>query len=253
MKFDFGTYEEFIYKRTYARWLDDANRRETFTETVDRYKDFFIDRVPEDHQAEFTNAIKHIKSFDVMPSMRAFFTAGEALRRDNIAGYNCCAIAIDNIKSFSELLYILMCGTGVGYTVERQVINKLPTIPDTIDNIDKVIVFADSKKGWAEGFNTYIKHLFKGEVTSYDLSKLRPKGARLKTFGGKASGPEPLEMLLKHTENIIQNANGRRLTSIECHDLCCHIASAVVVGGVRRSACISLSNLSDERMRNAKS
>ena len=253
MKFDFGTYETFIYKRTYARWLDKESRREDFDETVDRYGNFFVGKVPEENRGDYTKALNQIKSFDIMPSMRAFFTAGEALKREPIAGYNCCAVAVDTVKTFSEILYILMNGTGVGFSVERQVISKLPSIPDELEKIEKVVVFADSKKGWAKGLDDYLKCLWKGKIPEYDLSKIRPKGERLKTFGGKASGPEPLDMLLKHCLNIISNATGRRLTSIECHDLCCHIANAVVVGGVRRSACISLSNLSDERMRNAKS
>lgn len=252
-KFEFTTYEEFIYKRTYARWIEKESRRETFDETINRYRDFFISRVPKKNQKEYQKAIDHVMSIDIMPSMRALFTAGPALKKENIAGYNCCAIAIDTVKSFSELLYILMNGTGVGYTVERQVISKLPIIPENFEKIDKTVVFRDSKKGWAEGLYAYMRHLYNGEIPKYDLSKIRGKGERLKTFGGKASGPDPLEILLKNTKKIITNASGRKLKSIECHDLCCYIANSVVVGGVRRSACISLSNLSDERMRGAKS
>lgn len=245
-------YEEFIYKRTYARWLESEKRRENWDETVDRYRDFFINKVPKEYQKEFEAAIEAVRMKDNMPSMRSFYTAGKALERDSIAGYNCCAIAINTIKSFPELLYILMNGTGVGFSVERQVICNLPEIPKEFEGVDTNIVFADSKKGWAEGYYSFIRCLFNGETPKYDLSKVRPKGAILKTFGGRASGPEPLELLLKQTRNIIMNAAGRKLNSLECHDLCCFIAEAVVVGGVRRSSGISISNLSDERMRNAK-
>lgn len=246
-------YKEFIYKRTYARWLYDEKRRENWEETVDRYKDFFIKKVPENYHKDFLYCIDKIKDKEVMPSMRSLFTAGKALERDNIAGYNCCAIAINSIKSFAELLYTLMNGTGVGFTIERQVITNLPEIPQEFEEIDTDIIFADSKKGWAEGFYSYIRYLFNGEIPKYNLSRIRPKGSPLKTFGGRASGPDPLDMLLKKTKNIIINAKGRKLNSIECYDICCFISESVVVGGVRRSSGISFSNLSDDRMRNAKS
>ncbi len=252
-KFKPGVYENFIYKRTYARWVEEKKRRENWDETVDRYKDFFQSRVPSGKEEDFNQAIESIRVSGNMPSMRSFYTAGKALERDNIAGYNCTGIAIDTIKSFAELLYILMNGSGVGFSVERQIIAELPTIPDTFFDIGTNIVFADSKKGWAEGYYSYIRCLFNGELSKYDLSKIRPKGAILKTFGGRASGPEPLDLLLQKTKNIISRAKGRKLNSLECHDLCCFIAEAVVVGGVRRSSGISISNLSDERMRNAKS
>ncbi len=252
-KFIPSTYEEFIYKRTYARWLHEEKRRENWNETVKRYKDFFLPKIPKGYKLRFKEAINSISSYDNMPSMRSFYTAGKALERDSIAGYNCAGIAINTIKSFAELLYILMCGTGVGFTIERQVINNLPEIPKDFEDVETNIVFADSKKGWAEGFYSYIRCLFNGELPIYDLSKIRPKGSILKTFGGRASGPLPLDLLLKKTKNIIIRAKGRKLNSLECHDICCFINEAVVVGGVRRSSGVSMSNLSDERMRNAKS
>lgn len=252
-KFKPGIYEQFIYKRTYARWVENLKRRENWDETIDRYTDFFLPKIPQDAQGEFLTAMDSVAMYENMPSMRSFYTAGKALERDNIAGYNCCAISINTIKSFAELLYILMNGSGVGFSVERQIITSLPEIPQDFEVVDTNIVFADSKKGWAEGFYSYIRCLFNGEVPRYDLSKVRPKGAILKTFGGRASGPGPLDMLLRKVKNVITLAKGRKLNSLECHDICCFIAEAVVVGGVRRSSGISLSNLSDERMRNAKS
>lgn len=246
-------YEDFIYKRTYSRWIESKKRRENWEETVDRYKDFFISIIPDSNKDEFLKAIDFVKNKNNMPSMRSLYTAGKALERDNIAGYNCCAIEINTLKSFPELLYILMNGTGVGFSVERQVICNLPEIPKSFENVDTNIVFSDSKRGWAEGYYSYIRYLFNGEIPKYDLSKIRPGGSILKTFGGRSSGPVPLDNLLKKTKNTIVNACGRKLNSLECHDICCFIAEAVVVGGVRRSSGISFSNLSDERMRNAKS
>lgn len=246
-------YEEFIYKRTYARWIEQDKRRESWDETVNRYTNFFGDRIPESCLQEFRLATDHIRSKDIMPSMRSFYTAGKALERDSIAGYNCCAITINTIKSFAELLYILMNGAGVGWSVERQVINNLQQIPLNFIDVDTNIVFADSKKGWAEGYYSFIRCMFNGEIPKYDLSKIRSKGSILKTFGGRASGPEPLDLLIKKTKNVFLSAKGRKLNSLECHDICCFIAEAVVVGGVRRSSGISFSNLSDDRMRNAKS
>lgn len=246
-------YESFIYKRTYARWLENEKRRENWDETIDRYYDFFKDKVPEKNIKELDKATHFIRNKEIMPSMRSLYTAGKALEKENIAGYNCCYMSINSIKRFSELLYVLMCGSGIGFSIERQEINNLPEIPETFEDVETNIVFADSKKGWAEGFYMYIRCLFNGEFASYDLSKIRPKGSPLKTFGGRASGPEPLDLLLRQTKRVMSNAAGRKLNSLECHDLCCYVASAVVVGGVRRSSGISISNLSDERMRNAKS
>ena len=245
-------YQDFIYLRTYSRWVDDLNRRETWPETVDRYHKFFEKRVPESKTSEFCAACDAIKNLEVMPSMRALWTAGQALQNENIAGYNCAFVAVDNLKVFSEILYVLMNGTGVGFSVERQFVNELPTIPEDIVDSDETVVFADSKLGWAEGFNKIMQGLYSGVAYKYDLSKIRPKGARLKVFGGRASGPDPLKQLIEFTISLAKSAKGRKLNSLECHDLVCMIASIVVVGGVRRSACISLSNLSDDRMRHAK-
>lgn len=249
---DFPTsYQEFIYTRTYSRWKEKEKRRETWEETVNRYKDFFISRVPSEKETEFNSAIDSIINLEVMPSMRALWAAGPALDREHIAGYNCSYLAVNNIKAFAECLYILMNGTGVGFSVERQEVNKLPEVPQLKEVVD-VVEFSDSKKGWADGFYRYLRHLYKGEIPKYDLSKIRPKGSILKTFGGRASGPEPLDDLIKFTTQLFKNAQGRKLSSIECHDIMCKVAAIVVVGGVRRSACISLSNRSDDRMAHAK-
>lgn len=256
MNFSFRTpYQEFIYKRTYSRWLDSEHRRETWQETVDRYASFFyekeINKLTKEYQEEYREATKAILNLEVMPSMRCLWTAGPALAREHIGGYNCSYIIINEPRCFSEALYILMCGTGLGFSVERQEIVKLPDIP-TLASSDTVIVFEDSKLGWAEGLAKVIDNLYQGKVVGYDLSKIRPKGARLKVFGGRASGPEPLQQLIQFVITTFKNAQGRKLTSLECHDIMCTIANSVVVGGVRRSATISLSNLSDDRMRHAK-
>ena len=194
-----------------------------------------------------------IINLEVMPSMRAMMTAGPALERCNVAGYNCSYLPIDDQRAFDELLYVLMCGTGVGFSVERQSVNELPVIADHFDESSTTIIVEDSKEGWAKAFRELISMLYGGRIPKWDMSKVRPAGARLKTFGGRASGPEPLVDLFKFSVRMFQNAKGRKLTSIECHDLACKIAEVVVVGGVRRSALISLSNLSDDRMRTAKS
>ena len=252
-------YQEFIYKRTYSRYLDKEKRREEWNETVDRYKKFFEEDVLDKHdihhtlKEDFYKAIEYIREFKVMPSMRCLWTAGEALRRDNIGGYNCSYLPINSIKSFADVLYILMNGTGVGFSTERQYVSQLPEIPEVlVKKKEKVIVFDDSKLGWAEGFLEFLTLLYDGIIPKWDLSKIRPKGARLKTFGGQASGPEPLERLLIFTMKIIQKACGRKLNSLECYDVVCMVANCVVSGGVRRSATINLSNLSDDRMRHAK-
>lgn len=245
-------FQKFIYVRAYSRYIEEESRREEWTETVDRYESFFSKRVPEDKQEDFYDVITAILDQEVMPSMRALWAAGPALERDNIAGYNCAYLTISHIKAFADLMYILMNGTGVGYSVEREYVKQLPVIPDELVDVDTTIVFADSKRGWAQGLYDMLKHLYKGEIPKYDFSKIRPKGARLKIFGGRASGPEPLEELILFTIQLFKKAAGQRLTTIECHDLCCFIASCIVVGGVRRSACVSLSNLSDTRMAQAK-
>ena len=251
-------YQNFIFTSRYARWLDDKNRRETWDETVTRYLDFMSKKLLDDHKYgigkdEYKLIYDAIYNLDVMPSMRALMTAGPALARSNVAGYNCAYMPIDDIKSFDECMYILLCGTGVGYSVERQYINKLPEIPEELFNSDTKIIVKDSKEGWAKALRQLIALLYSGEIPKYDTSLVRPAGARLKVFGGRASGPEPLIDLFEFIIYKFKNATGRKLNSLEVHDIVCKIGEAVVSGGVRRSAMISLSNLSDDRMKNAKS
>ena len=252
------SYQEFIHLSRYSRWLPEKKRRETWDETVSRYFDFFKEHLDELHQYKVTDKLRKelegaVLSTQVMPSMRCLMTAGEALKRENIAGYNCSYVAIDRVHAFDEILYVLMNGTGVGFSVERQYVSQLPIIADQFHMTDTTITVADSKLGWAKALKELIGMLYIGQIPRWDLSKVRPAGAPLKTFGGRASGPEPLESLFNFAVNIFKNAPGRKLSSIECHDLVCKIAEVVVVGGVRRSALISLSNLSDDRMRHAKS
>ena len=244
-------YQQFIHKSRYARWLPEESRRERWDETVNRYVDFWKDRgqIDEKTALKLFNAIHNL---EVMPSMRCMMTAGEALDKDNVAGFNCSYLAIDSPRSFDELMYVLMCGTGVGFSVERNFINKLPTIAESFHKTDSVVVVSDSKIGWASAFRELIAMLYAGKIPQWDMSRIRPSGARLKTFGGRASGPEPLIDLFNFCVEVFQKAKGRQLTSIECHDVVCKIADIVVVGGVRRSALISLSNLSDQRMARAK-
>ena len=245
-------YQNFIATSRYARWLDDEGRRETWSETVSRYVDYMHDKVKfsKEDKADIEQSILGL---EVMPSMRALMSAGTALERDNTAGYNCSYLPVDDPKSFDEAMYILLCGTGVGFSVERQYIDKLPEIPEKMFKSDTIIVVKDSKEGWAKSLRMLIALLYAGEIPSYDVSKVRPAGARLKTFGGRASGPAPLVDLFKFTINLFNNNAGKKLTSYDCHSLMCKIGEVVVVGGVRRSAMISLSNLSDIRMRQAKS
>jgi len=245
-------YQQFIHKSRYARWLSDAGRRENWSETVHRYVDFWVDRGQLDDvtAAELYTAIHDL---EVMPSMRCMMTAGKALAKDNVAGFNCSYLHIDSVRSFDELMYILMCGTGVGFSVERNFIAKLPIIAETFHDTDSVIVVSDSKIGWASAFRELLAMLYAGKIPKWDVSRVRLSGARLKTFGGRASGPEPLVELFEFCVSTFSKAAKRKLTSIECHDVCCKIADIVVVGGVRRSALISLSNLSDQRMAKAKS
>ena len=245
-------YQQFIHKSRYARWLPEEGRRERWDETVNRYVDFWKDRgqINDKEALKLFNAIFNL---EVMPSMRCMMTAGEALNKDNVAGFNCSYLHIDSPRSFDELMYVLMCGTGVGFSVERNFINKLPVVAESFHPTDSTIVVADSKIGWASSFRELIAMLYAGKIPKWDMSKVRESGARLKTFGGRASGPEPLDDLFHFCVGIFQKAAGRKLTSIECHDVCCKIADIVVVGGVRRSALISLSNLSDPRMAKAKS
>ena len=244
-------YQNFIATSRYARWLEEEGRRETWTETVTRYVDYMADKTGLDKKTtdEIWNAIY---TLDVMPSMRALMTAGPALDRDNTAGYNCSYLPVNDPKSFDEAMYILLCGTGVGFSVERQYIDKLPEIPERLFKSQTTIVVRDSKEGWAKAFRMLVALLYAGEVPDYDVSMIRPAGARLKTFGGRASGPAPLVDLFKFTINMFKGAVGRKLNSYECHSIMCKIGEIVVVGGVRRSAMISLSNLSDIRMRHAK-
>ena len=245
-------YQSFIHKSRYARWLEDEGRRETWAETCSRYVDFFKEReqLNDEEGQEIWDAIH---ALEVMPSMRCMMTAGEALKRDNVAGFNCSYLHIDHPRAFDELMYVLMCGTGVGFSVERNFINKLPEVAETFHKTSSTIVVSDSKLGWASAFRELIAMLYAGKLPEWDMSRVRPAGARLKTFGGRASGPEPLQDLFHFCVGVFQKAAGRKLTSIECHDVCCKIADIVVVGGVRRSALISLSNLSDQRMSKAKS
>ena len=245
-------YQSFIHKSRYARWLESEGRRETWEETVSRFVDFWKEReqIEGEDAQEIWNAIH---ALEVMPSMRCMMTAGEALKRDNVAGFNCSYLHIDHPRAFDELMYVLMCGTGVGFSVERNFIAKLPEVAETFHKTNTVIVVSDSKLGWASAFRELISLLYAGKLPNWDMSRVRPAGARLKTFGGRASGPEPLEDLFRFCTEVFKKAAGRKLTSIECHDVCCKIADIVVVGGVRRSALISLSNLSDQRMSKAKS
>ena len=243
-------YQGFIHKSRYARWLDTEKRRESWSETVDRYMDNVVgNKVDANTKDDLMFAILNL---EVMPSMRAMMTAGPALERDNTAGYNCSYLTVDDPKSFDEAMFILLCGTGVGFSVERQFISKLPEVPELFYSETNVVV-KDSKEGWAKAFRQVLALLWAGEIPQWDVSRIRPAGARLKTFGGRASGPAPLVDLFNFAITTFKNAQGRKLNSIECHDLMCKIGEVVVVGGVRRSAMISLSNLSDDRMRYAKS
>lgn len=243
--------QSFIHKSRYARWLNDEGRREDWAETVSRYTGFFAERFPDLYPADRINASIH--NLRTMPSMRALMTAGPALAKDEMAGFNCSYIAVDNVRAFDEILYVLMCGTGVGFSVERQSINTLPEVAESFHPSTTVITVKDSKIGWASAFREMISLLYSGQIPKWDVSKVRPSGAKLKTFGGRASGPQPLVDLFNFSINLFKSAAGRKLTSVECHDLVCKVADIVVVGGVRRSALISLSNLSDDRMRVAKS
>jgi ribonucleoside-triphosphate reductase len=250
-------YQNFIALSRYARWLPEQKRRETWEETVARYFDFIEVHLKENTNQELVPKTRKILeeavlNLEVMPSMRALMTAGPALAKNHIAGYNCAYLSVDHPKAFDECLFILMHGTGVGFSVERQFINKLPEIPEQMVDVEDVIVVQDSKEGWQSAFRKLITYLYDGEMPKWDFSNIRPKGARLKTFGGRASGPDPLIDLFYFTTNIFKDAGGRKLTSYECHRMMCKIAEVVVVGGVRRSALMSLSNLTDERMRNAK-
>jgi ribonucleoside-triphosphate reductase len=246
-------FQDYIHKSRYARYLPEEKRREEWPETVTRYLEFWVKRGVLSHGVLYNLLYTAILNKEVMPSMRAMMTAGPALERDHIAGYNCGYGAIEDVDAFDELMYILMCGTGVGFSVERQYLGNLPCVADTFHKSGTNIIVDDSKEGWCKAVKSLISSLYVGRIPNMDLSLLRPEGAPLKTFGGRSSGPAPLKALCDNLIVLFRNAHGRKLTSIECHDVCCYIAGAVVVGGVRRSALISLSNLSDGRMAKAKS
>lgn len=249
----FGSYyEEFIYVSRYSRWIEEEKRRETWSETVKRLMDFY-NKTAKFTDKEYEEVYNAIYNLEVLPSMRALMTAGKALERDNVAAFNCSYMTIDSPKAFDEALYILCCGTGLGFSVEHRYIDKLPRIADEFYDCETTIVVHDSKLGWAKAFRQLISLLYNGDVPKWDISKIRPAGARLKTFGGRASGAGPLVDLFNFTVNMFKNAAGRKLTSLECHDLMCKIGDIVVVGGVRRSALISLSDVTDDYMRSAKS
>ena len=247
-------YREYIAASRYARYQDDKGRRETWEETVGRFVDYIFTRTPAitENTKLKDELFSAIKNHELMPSMRAVMTAGKSADRDNTCVYNCSYLPIDDPKSFDEAMFILLCGTGVGFSVESKYISQLPEVPDRLFDSEHTIAVSDSKEGWAKSLRLLLANLWAGEIPKWDVSNVRPAGARLKTFGGRASGPEPLVDLFKFTVNTFKNAKGRRLNSLECHDLMCKIGEVVVVGGVRRSAMISLSDLDDERIRHAK-
>jgi ribonucleoside-diphosphate reductase alpha chain len=251
-------YENFIALSRYARWLEEENRRETWGETVDRYFNFMVNQLSEKHNyVPNENLVKELRDAvfnrNVMPSMRSMMTSGPALERENVSGYNCAFMPVDNARSFDEAMYILMCGTGVGFSVEYKYINKLPVLPEKLDKTDTVVIVGDSKEGWAKAYRELIGLLWAGQIPQIDISKIRPSGARLKTMGGRSSGPQPLVNLFDFTIQVFKGALGRQLKPIETHDIMCKIGEVVVVGGVRRSAMISLSNINDIEMAAAKS
>ena len=250
-------YQTFIAKSRYCRYLPEQKRREHWPETVARYFDFMQEHLRKQHSYTLTQELRSelesaVTSLSIMPSMRALMTSGVALDRSHVAGYNCAYLTVDDVKAFDEAMYILLCGTGVGFSVERQDVSKLPEIPDTLFQSKTNVMVSDSKEGWAKALRQVIVLLYAGEIPTWDVSKVRKSGERLKTFGGRASGPEPLVELFRFVIDKFKGAAGRKLNSLECHDIMCKIGEVVVVGGVRRSAMISLSNLSDERMRSAK-
>lgn len=257
MTFKMNGYNEYIAKSRYSRFLDDKGRREHWPETVERYFDFMEGHLRKKHNYEMPVGLRErlqeaVTNLEVVPSMRSIMTSGEALERQNVAGYNCSYLPIDDPKAFDEAMYILLCGTGVGFSVEQKYVNKLPEIPCKLYDSESTIVVKDSKEGWAKALRQVIALLYAGEIPKWDVSGVRPAGARLKTFGGRASGPDPLVELFKYVVSKFKGAAGRKLTSLEAHDILCKVGEVVVVGGVRRSAMISLSDLSDDRMAHAK-
>jgi ribonucleoside-triphosphate reductase (thioredoxin) len=256
-QYTMSPYNNFIAKSRYSRYLDDVGRREHWNETVARYFDFMEQHLKDKQNYVLTKELRTeletaVNNLEVMPSMRAIMTAGPALDRQNVAAFNCSYLPIDDPKAFDEAMYILLCGTGVGFSVEQQYVNKLPEVPDQLFVSQTTIAVSDSKEGWAKSLRQLLALLYSGEIPRFDVSKVRPAGARLKTFGGRASGPGPLEELYKFCVAKFKGATGRRLSSLECHDILCKIGEVVVVGGVRRSAMISLSDLSDDKMAHAK-
>ena len=251
-------YQQFIHLSRYARWDYSQGRRETWDETVERYFNFFKEHLDDTCKYKLENGDlselqDSVKNLEVMPSMRCLMTAGAALKKENVAGYNCSYVKVDHQRSFDEILYILMNGTGVGFSVEEGYTNQLPVVPQELYETETTIVVADSKLGWARAFKELVSLLYNGHIPKWDVTKVRPAGAALKTFGGRASGPDPLVDLFNFTVNLFKNAKGRKLRAVECHDIVCKTAEIVVVGGVRRSALISLSDLNDREMRFAKS
>lgn len=250
--------QQYIHLSRYARWMYDKNRRETWGETIDRYFMFFEEHLAKNHDFKMSKELRKqlessVLDLKVMPSMRCLMTAGEALARDHIAGYNCSYVAVDNPRSFDEIMFILLCGTGVGFSVESKYVDQLPPVAENFYPTDTTIIVADSKLGWAKALKELIHLLYAGQVPQWDVSKIRPAGAPLKTFGGRASGPDPLVDVFEFVVRMFKAAAGRKLKPIECHDIVCKIAEVVVVGGVRRSALISLSDINDDAMREAKS
>jgi ribonucleoside-triphosphate reductase len=255
---EMSLYSQFIHLSRYARWLPDEGRRETWNETVARYFNFFEIHLKQECGYKVTKELRNkleqaVLRREIMPSMRALMSAGPALERENMAGFNCSYVAIDRPTAFDEVLYILMNGTGVGYSVESKYVQKLPVVAEQFAKSDTVVVVPDSKLGWAKATRELIALLYAGQIPSWDLSKVRPAGMPLKTFGGRASGPEPLDRLFHYAVKMFQRNAGRKLSTLDCHDLVCKIADIVVVGGVRRSALICLSDLNDDLMRAAKS
>ena len=250
-------YQNFIALSRYARWKEDEQRRETWAETVQRYFDYMEGHLSSNHNYKLTKDLRSeleeaVLNQSIMPSMRALMTSGPALDRCHVGGYNCSYVPVDNPRAFDETMYILMCGTGVGFSVERNAVECLPFINESFHNTETVIKVGDSRPGWAKSLKELIAMLYTGQIPKFDVSEVRPAGARLKTFGGRASGPQPLIELFDFCIEKFKGAAGRRLYPIECHDIMCKIGEVVVVGGVRRSALISLSNLNDDQMAHAK-